>query len=903
MANPSIVVDFLADTAKLVAGMGDVGKAGQQAGKGFDAKSLLKWTGAAVAIGAGAKFLHGASEATTELAKNTIALQRVTGLDTRTASEWVSMLESRNIETGTFQTSLGRLSKTMETARTKSNDAAVKIRSIGDEMAAVRAKGGPEMEKDLGKLATQMDRAQAAATKARAPFAALGVNFQKVKAGRISEVILEAADAISKMESPTKRAAAAQALFGKAGLKLLPILQQGRKGIEDNLKMTERYGATLGDKQVAQVKKVASAQKQLALAHKGVQIAIGSALLPAQAELYGSLLHIVQAILPFTQNINVMKGVLIAGAAAFGIYKAAVIATAIAEAASSPALIAFGAAVWASIGPIALVVAGIAALIAIGYLLYKHWDALSKLAGTVWNAIKAAAMSAFNWIKSNWPLLLPILLGPIGVAAALIIRHWAQIRAAVTTALNAIRSAVQTAWRAIVSIVTTTGNAIRAAVVAAWNAVKSAVSSAMGAIRSVVSAGFSAVVAVVRAAVSALVAAIRGGVGRAKAAATAIKDGVKAVFGGAIGWLVAAGIAIVDGLAKGIRAAIGNAVSAIKEAGHAVVSAGLSVLHIGSPSRDFVRMGTQVSQGLADGIKAGIPAAEKAARAMAQRTVDAAKAVLQTRAGGLQNYIQQAFQAKTAAAQTPAEKALADLQAAHDEAGRQQALAAAQAQMAAATTDEERLSAQQAYTDAAYAIQVAALQKQADAEAVAQAGQQFVQQQNFDKSLAALNTYLGSAHATARGARVRINKLMADFGLDFATIGTLLGSSFSKGLTDSIGEVTKAAGKLAAAVKAALKKGLKIGSPSKVAVGYGHEVARGLALGITRHAGLVDRAMRTLMPTAATLGADTTAQIQTATGPVSVRVFIGDTELRGMVRAEISGDNTRIARRLLAGSR
>lgn len=900
---PQIIVEYIAETAKLVAGMkaaGDATAGAASATKQVDWKNVAKWSGAAIAVGAGVKFLHGAAEATTELAKNTIALQRSTNLDTRTASEWVSMLQSRNIETGTFQTALGRLSKQMETARTKSNDAALKIRTIGDEMAAVRAKGGKDMPADLAKLNTELERTQAAATKARAPFAALGVNFKTLKAGNISEVILQAADAISKMESPTRRAAAAQALFGKAGLKLLPILMQGRKGIQDNLDTVEKYGASLGDKQVAQVKKVANAQRQLALAHKGVQVAIGSALLPAQAELYGSLLRIVQAVLPFTSNINVMKGVLIAGAAAFGIYKAAVIATAIAEAASSPALIAFGAALWASIGPIALVVAGIAALIAIGYLLYRNWDSIAALAGTVWGAIKAAAMDAFNWLRSNWPLLLGILAGPIGLAVVLILRHWATIKAGIVAALNAIKNVVTSVWNAIVSFLHGIGSALVAAVRTAWNAVRAAVAAALNSIRSVVTAGFNAVANVTRAAWNTVVAIIRGAVGKAGAAARAVVTAIKAAFAGAGTWLVNAGRQIVMGLVHGIEGAAGAAIGAAENLAHRVIGALGKVAKIFSPSRVTYEQGWQIAQGLANGITAGTPAAEKAAREMAQKTMDAAQATLKTRAASLKDVLSQAFQAQQGAVRTPAEQQLAALQAAHDEAGRAQALADAQAQLSAAQSDEERLSAQRAVNDALYAIQVAGLTARAEAERTALDQRQKDEQRAFDASLTALTTYLANAHATAAGARKKINALMLKYGLDFAGIASNLGNSFATGLEKTIGAVTKAANKLASAVREALRDGLKIGSPSKVAMGYGRDVGRGLALGIERSSGLVNNALRLAMPSTTAL---VSPLVQASGGPISVRVFIGDTELRGMVQAEIVNDNTRVARRLLAGVR
>ncbi len=49
--------------------------------------------------------------------------------------------------------------------------------------------------------------------------------------------------------------------------------------------------------------------------------------------------------------------------------------------------------------PIGLIISGIAAIIAIGYLLYKNWDKVSK-----------ALVSAWNWIKTNWQRVLQVFL-------------------------------------------------------------------------------------------------------------------------------------------------------------------------------------------------------------------------------------------------------------------------------------------------------------------------------------------------------------------------------------------------------------------------------------------------------------------------------------------------------------
>ena len=70
-----------------------------------------------------------------------------------------------------------------------------------------------------------------------------------------------------------------------------------------------------------------------------------------------------------------------------------------------------------ALGPILLIVAAIAALVVAAYLIYRNWK-------TIWAGMKAAVLDVWNWIKSNWPYLLGILLGPIALAAAIIYKHW-----------------------------------------------------------------------------------------------------------------------------------------------------------------------------------------------------------------------------------------------------------------------------------------------------------------------------------------------------------------------------------------------------------------------------------------------------------------------------------------------
>ena len=72
-------------------------------------------------------------------------------------------------------------------------------------------------------------------------------------------------------------------------------------------------------------------------------------------------------------------------------------------------------------GWVVLIIAAVAALIAIGVLLYKNWD-------TIWSGIEDIVHRVWNWIKAYWPLLFGILTGGIGLAVAEIIQHFSTVK-------------------------------------------------------------------------------------------------------------------------------------------------------------------------------------------------------------------------------------------------------------------------------------------------------------------------------------------------------------------------------------------------------------------------------------------------------------------------------------------
>ena len=128
----------------------------------------------------------------------------------------------------------------------------------------------------------------------------------------------------------------------------------------------------------------------------------------------------------------------IAGSIAF---RAVLIAGTVATWAATAAQWALNAAMYANpIGLIVLaVVAAVAALVGLGYVIWRFRD-----------AIVGAIGSAIDWVRDNWPLLLAIITGPIGLAIYAVWRFRDQIIGAFRSAWDWITNAAGGVYNAIV---------------------------------------------------------------------------------------------------------------------------------------------------------------------------------------------------------------------------------------------------------------------------------------------------------------------------------------------------------------------------------------------------------------------------------------------------------------------
>jgi hypothetical protein len=177
---------------------------------------------------------------------------------------------------------------------------------------------------------------------------------------------------------------------------------------------------------------------------------------------------------------------------------------------------------WAALGPILLIIGAVVALVAIGYVLYRNW-------GTIWGFIKKIVADVWNWIKANWPLLLGILLGPIGLAAALIYKYWSQILGGIQAVWHWIASA----WGSVYSFLVTPVSAAIRWIAGAWGAVVGAVGSVVSWIRSTWGTLYGALTSTI----SAAVGWIRGAWNGITSTVQGVVNGIEGIFNGLVGFI------------------------------------------------------------------------------------------------------------------------------------------------------------------------------------------------------------------------------------------------------------------------------------------------------------------------------------------------------------------------------
>lgn len=142
----------------------------------------------------------------------------------------------------------------LEEMAQKAGVAADELQGLG----AVAQLSGTSMEaitKGFKGLSTTLVEAQQGSKEAAQALATLGVAAEDAESSQsqLMERFLQAADKVSQMEDGYVKTAFATKLFGRAGMELIPVLNQGRAAIEQMIQRARDWGVVLEDEAIAKI--------------------------------------------------------------------------------------------------------------------------------------------------------------------------------------------------------------------------------------------------------------------------------------------------------------------------------------------------------------------------------------------------------------------------------------------------------------------------------------------------------------------------------------------------------------------------------------------------------------------------------------------------------------------------
>lgn len=263
------------------------------------------------------------------------------------------------------------------------------------------------------------------------------------------------------------------ALLGRLGIATKDVNGRTISQAEALKRLSQMYGGA------ASRSAETFAGKQAALKAKftDLEVSVGTKLVPVLNKVADVFLKVTGFV---GRNADVLKPlVLVLGSAA-----AAYFLVTKAIAATNIVLAAMGVETELALGPIGLIIIGVAALAAGLIYAYKHSEMFRKIVDSSFRAVTAAGQFVLNFFKSKWPYLVGVIAGPFGLAAAAIYKHWDSIVGAVSGAGARIKRAAVGIWDGIKTPFVALWNFVQRVfgkIVAAVKEVKRAIDSVTGA--------------------------------------------------------------------------------------------------------------------------------------------------------------------------------------------------------------------------------------------------------------------------------------------------------------------------------------------------------------------------------------------------------------------------------------
>lgn len=322
----------------------------------------------------------------------------------------------------------------------------IKASQAGTSLRAgfLRLAGPPKMaSKAMEELGMSMNDITAEQKEASMAMASLGIKLSDTNGPRkMSAILTELREKTAKLGQEEKLAAM-KSIFGQeAATGWLAVLNSGDKTFDELVTKLEKSGGAADEIAKKMQNNAQGAMTRFNSAVESAQISIGQAFLPAMAAaaeagatFFGwfagseTLTNVAIGIGVVGVALTGFVAAVSAGAAVVNAYKTVSIACNAVSKAFQACTILSTAAQWAMNAamyacPIGLFIAGVTAIIAVGYALYTNWDAIKQWFITLWdnpalaiqqfvNGIKDKFSDAFSWVQEKWQAISDFISKPI----------------------------------------------------------------------------------------------------------------------------------------------------------------------------------------------------------------------------------------------------------------------------------------------------------------------------------------------------------------------------------------------------------------------------------------------------------------------------------------------------------
>lgn len=283
------------------------------------------------------------------------------------------------------------------------------------------------------------------------------------------DVFYDTLKALSKVSNETERDQLAMELFGKSASELTGIIDDGGEALKQYGQEAENMGLIMDRDTISKLNDANDTVDKLK-ANMGMTFAqLGATLLETFGPALEKVAGFIETLTEKIRNLSPEQAELIvkilAVVAVIGPL-ITVIGTIISSIGALMTILPLLA------GPVGIVIAAIAAVIAIGVTLYQHWDEIKAWAqqtaekiAEVWNQMKEKVSEAIENLKTK------------------VTNAWNNIKTSVTNTVNNLKTTVSNAWENMKSTANSKLESLKSTVSSKWASIKSTVSAGVTALK------------------------------------------------------------------------------------------------------------------------------------------------------------------------------------------------------------------------------------------------------------------------------------------------------------------------------------------------------------------------------------------------------------------------------------